>query len=277
MIKINSSELKAVVLSNEINLNQIADHFGINKKFKWEDPLILKNNHLSGILNDVNGKRVYVFHFGTVVFVNIDHHQIVDICKYLKKIEKNLHIDTPFQFVDDFKIEVSKDLQEEESNYEYMHVSSIEEYHLEILSTILAKSVALEKIEAGIEILLDDIEEMVERLDQNQLKISDKKLSKLWSKILRFKHSTISYIMLLDKPEITWNNEDAEILFSRLSHLFELEDRYEAIKQKTEILKDITGAFETLTHTERSTKLEWLIIILISLELLLSLIEKFIS
>ncbi len=35
--------------------------------------------------------------------------------------------------------------------------------------------------------------------------------------ILEFKLSTISYIMLLDKPAITWNNEGTSELFDELT------------------------------------------------------------
>ncbi|WZL71946.1 RMD1 family protein [Clostridiaceae bacterium 35-E11] len=271
-----SAEFKAIVLSNEINLNKIAQHFGIDKKLKWEDTLTLGETYLKGIINVPEKKFVYIYYFGTVVFINLTHHEIMDIIHYLKQIEKSLNTQVPFDYIDDFKLDVVPN-EEITMNYEYMTVPQISDYHLEILSTILAKSVALEKIEAGIEILSDDIEDIVDFLEKGHFNLSDEQLSKIWSKILRFKYNTISYIMLLDKPAITWINEDAENLFNQLSTFFELDDRYENIHQKTQILSDITEAFGSLTHTKRSTKLEWLIIILIAFEILITLTEKFVE
>lgn len=269
----NSANLKAVVLSNEISLNKIAEHFGIHKKFKWEDPLFLNENFLKGILKEPANKLVYIYHFGSIVFINLTHHEIMDIINYLKRIEKSLNNHASFSFVDDYRIDLGIEDSFSISN-EFMIVPEVKNYYLEIVATILAKSVALEKIEAGLEILSDEIEDIMDFLAKGQLKLSEEKLAKIWSRILGFKYNTISYIMLLDKPEITWNNDEAAQLFSQLSELFELEDRYGNIRHKTEILGDITEAFGSLTHAKRSNRLEWMIIFLILFEILFSLGEK---
>lgn len=271
-----SAEFNAIILSNEINLNKIAQHFGINKKFKWEDPLFLDEHYLQGIIKEPKDKLIYIYYFGTIVFINLNHHEIMDVVNYLKKIEKSLNNQAPFEYRDDFKLDAIQNEHEEITlNYEYMTVDTIENYHLEIISIVLAKSVALEKIEAGIEVLSEDIEDIIEFLEKGHFNLSDEKLSTIWSRILKFKYRTLSYIMLLDKPDITWNNEDAEILFSQLGTFFELQHRYANIRLKTETLSDITEAFGGLTHTKRSTKLEWFIIILITFEILITLTEKF--
>ena len=83
--------------------------------------------------------------------------------------------------------------------------------------------------------------------------------------------------MLLDNPDITWNNEEAASLHNELSLLFELKERYENLRHKTETLMDITEAFSGLVHARRGTRLEWAIIILIMIEIVLSLYSMFIS
>ncbi|MDF2570923.1 MAG: putative YagE family, partial [Sporomusa sp.] len=56
---------------------------------------------------------------------------------------------------------------------------------------------------------------------------------------------------------------------------FELKDRYEKIRHKTETIMDITEAFSNLVHARRGTRLEWAIIILIVIEIVLSLYDLF--
>jgi uncharacterized Rmd1/YagE family protein len=141
------------------------------------------------------------------------------------------------------------------------------------VATVLAKSVALERIERDTDVLLDEIEDIVGYLQQGKLNISDEQLGKMSARILGFKLSTISYIMLLDKPDITWVNEEAAALYDELGTLFELNDRYENIKHKTETLMDITEVFAGLTHARRGTRLEWAIIVLIGIEIVLSLVD----
>lgn len=267
-----SKNIKVFSLCNEINLNKIAAHFGITKKFKWEDYLTLDSTQLKGILREPENKIIKLFHFGSGVFVNMGHHEIVDIVDYLKKFEKGI-INTSFKYQDDYRIVVND--EEPTIHFEYMNVNRYEKYHLDILSVVLAKSVALERIEEGLDSLLDEMEEVIDKLERGKLAISDSKLAKTAGNILKYKFNTISYLMLLDKPDITWVNQESESLYNELSKLFELRDRYDKIKAKSETLMDITEVFTTLTHQKRGNMLEWMVIILIAIELVFAITERF--
>jgi uncharacterized Rmd1/YagE family protein len=266
-------ELKAVVVSNEFNLDKIAIHFGINMKFKWEDTLILVDNQLKGLIRDPAGKQVRIFPFGSIVFVNFSPPEITDIVNYLRRIDKNVYTEAPFEYTDDYRIEVDADCAPAINN-DCMMVSEAYDYQLEIVTGILAKSVALEKIEASINKLLDDVEKIVGYLHKGYLSISDERLGRLSAQILGFKLDTISYIMLLDKPAITWNNNMAAELYDELSTIFELSDRYVNAGHKIETLMEITEVFSGLAHAKRGAKLEWAVIILILIEILLQLSDK---
>jgi uncharacterized Rmd1/YagE family protein len=268
------AEFKSIVVCNEINLNKIAQHFGINRKFKWEDSLVLKGEHLQGIVNDTAEKLIYVFYFGSMVFINFQHHEIMDVVKYIKRIEPEINESCSFAYEDDYKIEVIAE-EAPAINNDYMIVNNGSDYQLEIVATILAKSVSLEKSETQIDSLLDRIENVVNNLNRGELGVSDEELAKMAASILRFRLNAISYLMLLDNPDITWTNEEASALYDELSVLFELKDRYEKLRHKTETLLDITEAFSNLVHAKRGTRLEWAIIILIVIEIILSVYEMF--
>ena len=268
------TEFKAIVLSNEINLNKISQHFGSNRKLKWEEYLILKGTELQGIVREIEMKRVYLFHFGSIVFLNFQYHEIMDVINYLKTIENGIHDTNTFKYVDEYKIEINSE-SESAINNDYMVTKEIAEYQFDIVSTVLAKSVALEKIESDISRVLDEIEEVVNNLYRGELTVSDEKLAKMSASILEFKLSTISYVMLLDKPAITWNNEGASELFDELTILFELTDRYEKLRHKIDTLMDIIEVFSGLAHSKRGTRLEWAVIILIGIEICLSLFALF--
>lgn len=269
----DSKHIKVFSLCNEINLNKLAAHFGINRKFKWEEHLTLDSRQLKGILKATEDKLVKVFSFGSAVFVNMEHHEIVDTVNYLKNIEKTL-VNASFKYQDDYTIVVND--EEPSVHFEHFNVNHYEDYHLNMLSIVLAKSVALERVEEGLDNLLDEIEEIIAKLERGKLAISDAKLAKTVATILRFKFNIISYLMLLDKPAITWVNQESENLYSALEELFELSDRYDKIKGKSETLMDITEVFTTMTYQKRGNILEWMIIVLISIELVIALIERII-
>lgn len=49
----------ALILAKEINLNLIAKHFNVNRKFHWEEPFILKTENLRGIIKENTDKYIY--------------------------------------------------------------------------------------------------------------------------------------------------------------------------------------------------------------------------
>lgn len=263
---------RALILSNEINLNTLAVHFGINRKFKWEDPMVLTQNTLKGIIKEVENKLVYIYHFGTITFINMEYHEIQDVIMYIKNIDPVLKNNVPNEFFDEYKLEISP-------NYEYtlyndlMTASEFVPYYLDIISLVLAKSTSLRKVENDIDKLLDNIEDIINYLDKGKFNMSDERIAKTSAQVLRFKYNTISYLMLLDKPKSAWNNEDIEKFYEEVISLFEINDRYEKIMHKTEVLQDITDVISSLTHEKRATKLEIAVIILIMFELLISIVE----
>jgi uncharacterized Rmd1/YagE family protein len=58
-----------------------------------------------------------------------------------------------------------------------------------------------------------------------------------------------------------------------MANLFELSQRYQEIKHKSETLMDITEVFMGLSHASRATRLEWIIIVLIVIEIVIYLFE----
>ena len=274
-------DFKSTAASLEINLTEVAKHFVINKKFKWEEPLVLDENYLKGVILHPENKFAYLFYFGSIVSVNLTLHEIKDIIAYLKNIDKNFIPHANLGYIEEYKLEINEDMDIDsiedydfELSYDSIVVKSLEKYQMSILATILAKSVALRKIEADIDILMDELENVMNFLDEGRLKLSDKGLAKMSAKVLRFKYNSLSNLMLLEKPDVAWNKEEAEQFFASLRELFELKDRYERLRHKTEVLMDITEVFSGLTHAKRGNKLEWMVIILIAIELILSIIDK---
>ncbi len=58
-----------------------------------------------------------------------------------------------------------------------------------------------------------------------------------------------------------------------MASLLELNQRYQEIKHKSETLLDMTHVFTGLSHARRSARLEWIIIILIGIEIFLYVLE----
>ena len=273
VVAVNPTLFKAVAVSRELNLTAIASQFGIERPFSWEDTLSLSESHLEGILPQPASKGVYLFSFGTLVFVNCADSDIMDVIAYLKKLDRNLAEFTRVEYVDDYKLTVSGD--ESSVTYDELIAPEMKDYYRQLVAVILAKSTAMERIEDEISKLFDDVEQFITQLKRGTLSISDERLARLSGRILSYRYSSISYIMILEKPDVVWRSQEAQELYSDLERLFELPDRYEKISHKTQTLLDMTQVFADLYHAKRGTRLEVAVILLIAFEIILSLVERF--
>ena len=114
---------------------------------------------------------------------------------------------------------------------------------------------------------------MIDRLEKGKLRIGNKELARTTAKIVRHEYNTLAYIMILDKPDITWTSSTAGEFYEKMMEFFELNDRYKILKNKTEILYNIMDGFSTISHSIRGLFVEWVIVILILFEIVLTLLE----
>lgn len=266
---------KAFAITNEIDLNNIAIDCGIPKKFTWEEPLILKGDILSSILNKSikELQQVLIFSFGSIVFINFSHEdEIKSFLRYIRNFESEIDLIHFDRYTDDYSLHV-KESKTTVLTDEYVVVPNFEPFHPELISTVLAKSVALEKTEEQLGLIHDNLETMIDRLEKGKLRIGNKQLAKITSKIVRHEYNTLAYIMILDKPDITWTSSTASEFYDRMVDFFELTDRYKILKSKTEILYNIMEGFSSISHSVRGLFVEWIIVILILFEIILTLLE----
>ena len=130
---------------------------------------------------------------------------------------------------------------------------------------IIAKSVALERIEEKLGKILDDLEFKIDSLEKGRLGIGNRELARTTSRIVRHEYNTIAYVMILDKPDITWTNSEVAAFYEGMSEFFELNDRYEVIRSKTEILRNIIEGLSSISHSIRGLFVEWVVLMILDL------------
>ncbi len=265
---------KAFAVTNEIDLNKIAVACNIRKKYTWEEPLILQKDLLERILGHdiVPEKLVLIFSFGSVVFINNTPADIECFFEYLRRFQPNFDIQNTQVYSDDYELRINPSSQLEFTD-QYVTVPMFADFYPELISTVIAKSVALERIEEHMETVLDKVEGVIDRLEKGKLHISDKEVAKATAQIVRHEYNTIAYIMILDKPDSTWIHSLAGTFYDQMADFFELNDRYEILQQKTNTLKNILDGFTSVSHSIRMFRLEWAVVILFILEVLFMVFE----
>ncbi|HJV46895.1 MAG TPA: RMD1 family protein [Bacillota bacterium] len=265
---------KAYSITNEINLNKIAIHCGIPRKFTWEEPLILKSDILKSILNSTEESQiVLVFSFGSIVFINFSNAKEIKVfLNFIHSFEPDIDLRNIDKYTDDYSFHIGE-TDSFKLTDEYVVAPKYEIFYPELISTVLAKSVALEKTEEQLGQILDKLETVIDRLEKGKLRIGNKELARTTAKIVRHEYNTLAYIMILDKPDITWTSSTAGEFYDQMLDFFELNDRYKILKSKTEILYNIMEGFSTISHSIRGLFVEWVVVFLIVFEIVLTILE----
>lgn len=266
-------DFAAFSLVGELDLNRLAGSLGIAGRFKWEEPLPLDPRKLTlAAATAADGPLVYLYAFGSVVFVNCDAGTVKEFSRRLAR-ESDLFRDFPgTRFREAYALRVVAGGTPAVTDA-FAVTPRPERSYLDIIASVIAKSVALERIEEKLDSLLDEVEETLTLLGKGKLNIPVKELARVAAKILNHKYRSIAYVMVLDKPEITWEDPEADRLYQALADQFEISPRYQGIKHKTETLMDITEVCANLSQASRAARLEWIIIVLIFIEIVIYLVQ----
>jgi uncharacterized Rmd1/YagE family protein len=130
-----------------------------------------------------------------------------------------------------------------------------------------SQSVALDKYLEITDQLLSETSQYVDALElTGKLKISGKRLKRFIGHVLKIKNQISENLYIFDSPDITWENEALNKLNVSLKQTFDLKDRYRYIYERTAIIKEDLELFKDIMDHRESSKLEWIIILLILVE-----------
>jgi len=264
---------KAYALIGELDLNRLATRLGIQRKYRWEEPMKLNPLTFSPAVAE-DSQQVYLYYFGGIVFFNCSTDLIARFIDSIPQCADLLKVQPQLPFQEEYRLEINPEGEPVIAN-DCAVMTGYDLAFLDIICFVIAKSVALERIEERVDVVFDEVEGLIANLGKGRLELPDRDMARLASSILSFKFTSIAHIMVLDKPDITWNNPEADGLYLTMARLFELNERYQEIKHKSETLLDMTDVFTSLSHARRSARLEWIIIVLIAVEIVIYLIQLY--
>jgi uncharacterized Rmd1/YagE family protein len=146
--------------------------------------------------------------------------------------------------------------------------------NLNIIALAISQSVGLETYEHRLDTLFSRSRRIVESIHTFSM-TRRSHLLKFTKQLALTRHDMVSNLLLLDKPNILWDDEEAEALYNRLAFVLELYDRHEiALSKLSQIKEDVMLVMDLINH-KRSEFLEWIIIVLIAVEIVMGLMEWF--
>jgi uncharacterized Rmd1/YagE family protein len=90
---------------------------------------------------------------------------------------------------------------------------------------------------------------------------------------LDLKQEIISNLYIVDSPDETWESVMLDKLHQELKLMFEIAIRYRALEYKIKIIQESVDVFVDFAKSRREALLEIIIILLISFEIIISLMK----
>ncbi|HEY3813430.1 MAG TPA: RMD1 family protein [Caulobacteraceae bacterium] len=143
-----------------------------------------------------------------------------------------------------------------------------------VVADILAKSTALAHDEGQVSEVFDTIEPFARDLaERGRAPGGRRSMLKLIGSSLLVRHRVSGRVAVHEKPDVLWDRPDLERLYGRLEDEYEIVERAEVLERKLEVIGQAATAMNDIIDTERSVRLELLIVGLILAELLLAVIQ----
>jgi uncharacterized Rmd1/YagE family protein len=133
----------------------------------------------------------------------------------------------------------------------------------------LSQSVALDFFAGLSEQIMKETRKHTNYLEnKGNLDLSGKKLKRYIARVLNINNQISENLYIFDSPEVVWEDEELDRLDRSLKQIFDLKERYRTIKEQGYIIKENLSLFKDIMDHRESSRLEWIIIILILVEVM---------
>ncbi|MEO7175244.1 MAG: RMD1 family protein [Saprospiraceae bacterium] len=217
-----------------------------------------------------NEQFIYVFEYGVICFINFDEIKISEFIQFIAPHCTNLF---ETKLIEEFQIiPGAKDYKFGYNEIEIVE-PEIEVFRLIMLN--VSQSVALDYYAQETKILLEKTNLHTKHLERNgSLSISGKSLTKFIGQTLNLKNRIAENLYIFDSPPETWEDEVLSKVDHGLKRTFDLQIRYRNVHQELQTIKENLELFKDLMQYRKSNQLEWVIVLLILVEVLNLFFEK---
>ncbi len=248
-------------VADSIDLKQYRADFTTNIHFADTDELFY---HI-----DAN-KYLCVFKYGIISFLGYNETEIFQLFQLIIPYCKNF---IEQKLSDEFEIET--DVSTINYGYNKIEIPKPSIVMIRLIMLNASQSVALDHYNQQTNLLLEETNFHTQVLEKKgKIDLGGIELKKYIGRTLNLKNKISGNLYIFDSPEETWEDESLNKLDIGLKKTFDLQSRFRIIQEGLQIVKDNLELFKDLLQYRNSVILEWVIIILILVEVVNLMIEK---
>ena len=238
----------------------------------WRSADALATNPL--VVKVRGGGAAAMYRHGVVVFFGVHAAEEVHFLSQLEPSVSNAYPEPEIE-----EIDVRVESAEREGLYGgdvVLADSGVE--RLQVLADVLSKSVLLSLYERKVASDFDRIEPLAAQLGRSgRIPRHSKELLKMIGSMVLVEHRMVGRAAIAEKPEILWEHPSLETLFVKLEDEYEITTRHAALERKLNLIAQTANTVMELLSSKHSLRVEWYIVILILVDIVLSLYEKYLS
>lgn len=286
----------AIQVARSIDLSQVSSKVlatkGVRKmKERLSVVAQLRPNNEDALGNTVGNEEaarfVAVFRFGSVVFFNVSPKDIASLVDEIKLYSTGsslsperkdrfcVHVQpshsTPLmQDHDDDDYEDDEDVV----TADYCIVPELNMKAVDVISNIMAQSVALDSYNDTVDKLLADFERINNKVtNEGKLSLIDR--DKMFRSVAENNaiFLKLTKVGIKDREDTAWNLSQYENISEGMREEFDIDRRFEHIEFKLNLIQQNAKFFLEVLANRKSDSLEWIIIVLILLECILMCVE----
>ena len=213
---------------------------------------------------------IYVFKYGVVCFLNYEEAKISDFFLIISPYCKNLFEQ---KLTEEFQIETN--VKENKFGYNKIEIANPDVEIFRLIMLNVSQSVALDYYYEQTSKLLSETNSHTQSLERRgRLDITGSNLKRYIGKTLNLKNRIAENLYIFDSPPETWEDENLNKIDIGLKRTFDLQERFRNIQEGLQIVKENLELFKDIMQYRNSNLLEWIIIVLIFVEVLNLIFEK---
>ena len=223
---------------------------------------------------DLMSRYFVVYKYGSVVFFNMGRRERDECLKLARSFTK-----TPIAVpcTDDYRVMVRPGMEGwAEFAADHVVLKRLDLNNISVIGTVLAQTVALEHHELKVDNMIEIFSGLNKTTEETgEMDISKARLFKLVAENNNTLTELVTRMRLLGRSDTAWQYSQYDKVWSGLRADFELEDRFDHLDYKLNLIQTQSKFYLEILQNRKSDTLEWIIILLISMEICVSLYDMY--
>lgn len=255
-------------------LNCYGFHFGeridlskVISKVKFD---VIKDEEGYLLFQGDSNEYIYVKDFGSIVFIGMELADIKYVCKNIANYQSPISNYPSEEYTilinDNIDIEVG---------FNEIAVSSFNSDIAHIVMLNIAQAVALDNYQYKTNDLLSQTRRIAKSLElTGNIKMPRRKLRKFVGKTMVLKNRIEENLFIFATSDLAWSDEGLNELDKQLRQELDFVNRHHSLQNSLTVVKENLDLFRDILQHKHSSTLEWIIIILILIEIIQILVDK---